>query len=180
MQTKPEIAKMENTQKTIKNLTLYQQATIHNVINYLLMPETSHFGQNRNLYMSLQCCFCHELFLSVELLERHEINIHKELITNRSVGSFQVLTLQLEEINLDQSDKDAGDGGIGNTNTSVNTIPGIDTNIDKHLFTLLRLVKAKSPAKVESVQNLIEMFSNNLIDANMFVSNLENIIYHTD
>ena len=160
MQTKPEISKMENTQKTIKNLTLYQQATIHNVINYLLMPETSHFGQNRNLYMSLQCCFCHELFLSVELLERHEINIHKELITNRSVGSFQVLTLQLEEINLDQSDKDAGDGGIGNTNTSVNTIPGIDTNNDKHLFTLLRLVKAKSPAKVESVQKSFMMKNN--------------------
>ena len=180
MQTKPEIEKMENTQNTAENLTLNQQVTIHNVINYLLMPETSHFGQNRNEYASLQCCFCHELFLSVELLERHEINIHNELITNRSVGSFQVLTLQLEDINLDQSNQDAGDGGSGNTNASVNTIPGIDSNDDKHLSTLLRLVKTKSPAKVESVQNLIEMFSNNLIDANMFVSNLENVIYHTD
>ena len=75
--------KMENTQKAFENLPLNQQVTIKNVINYLLMPETTYFEQEKNKYVSLQCSFCHELFISLEILERHEINTHAELITYR-------------------------------------------------------------------------------------------------
>ena len=74
---------MENTQKAFENLQLNQQVTIKNVINHLLIPETTYFDQDRNEYVSLQCSFCHELFISLEFLERHEINTHGELITNR-------------------------------------------------------------------------------------------------
>ena len=81
---------------------------------------------------------------------------------------------------MDESNQEAENGRTRNTNTNVNTNSSIGSNAEEHFSTLLRLVKAKSPAKAESVQNLIEMLSNNLIDAEMFVSNLESIIYHTD
>ena len=77
---------------------------------------------------------------------------------------------------MDESNQETENGRTRNTNANVN----IGSNAEKHLSSLLKLVRAKSPAKVESVQNLIEMLSNNLIDAEMFVSNLENIIYHMD
>ena len=73
--------KMGNTQNPFENLTLIQQATVHNVINHLLLPETSFFGQEKNEYVSLQCYFCHELFLTLEILEQHEMT-KVRLVTN--------------------------------------------------------------------------------------------------
>ena len=65
---------MENQkmEESFGKLSLIHQATVHNVINHLMEPEASFFGQKRNEYVSSQCYFCHELFISLQKLEEHE------------------------------------------------------------------------------------------------------------
>ena len=146
-----DIETMENHQKkaedqfnqVMDNVAIVN-AMLDDVMSHLSKQPQSSFGQ----YVDLNCCFCEEMFGSLEVLERHEMNVHGTLNSDRRYFPGQ-------------------NGKNGNPKAS-----------DKHLSALQTLVMEKSPAKSESVQNLIQMLMDNLIDPGMFMSNLEYIIYH--
>ena len=119
---------------------------LDDVMSHLEKQPQSSFGLE---YVDLNCCFCEEMFESIEVLERHEMNVHGTLNNDRIY------------FHLGQNGKN------GNQDSG-----------DKQLSVLQTLVMEKSPAKSESVQNLIQMLMDNLIDPGMFMSNLEYIIYH--
>ena len=119
-------------------------AMLDDVMSHLVKQPQSSFGH----FVDLNCCFCEEMFESIEVLERHEMNVHGTLNNDRRCFH------------------------PGQSSKNENSDSG-----DKQLSDLQTLVMEKTPAKYEGVKNLIQMLVDNLIDPGMFMSNLEFIIY---
>ena len=54
-------------------------AMLDDVMSHLAKQPQSSFGH----FVDLNCCFCEEMFESIEVLERHEMNVHGTLNTDR-------------------------------------------------------------------------------------------------